>query len=310
MIGASLCKEDTPLPEAQSEKQSAALTSLLAAVGLTALKIVVGALTGSLGILAEAAHSALDLVAALITLLAVRFSARPPDRTHLYGHGKIENLSAMFETLLLLVTCAWIVREALRRLLFHEVHVEVTLWSYAVMLTSIVVDVSRSRVLARAARKYNSQALEADALHFQTDVWTSSVVIAGLISVQAGGALLPRWPALGFLRQADTVAALGVSVLVIWISLRLGRRTIDALLDRAPDGMDQRIAAAVAAVPGVRDCHQVRLRYSGAVLFVDLHVLLDGGQTLAQAHSVADEIESAIHQIAPDSDVTVHTEPG
>jgi len=310
MIGASLCKEDTPLPEAQSEKQSAALTSLLAAVGLTALKIVVGALTGSLGILAEAAHSALDLVAALITLLAVRFSARPPDRTHLYGHGKIENLSAMFETLLLLVTCAWIVREALRRLLFHEVPVEVTVWSYAVMLTSIVVDVSRSRVLARAARKYNSQALEADALHFQTDVWTSSVVIAGLISVQAGGALLPRWPALGFLRQADTVAALGVSVLVIWISLRLGRRTIDALLDRAPDGMDQRIAAAVAAVPGVRDCHQVRLRYSGAVLFVDLHVLLDGGQTLAQAHSVADEIESAIHQIAPDSDVTVHTEPG
>ena len=244
-----------------------------------------------------------------MTLLAVRFSARPPDSTHHYGHGKVENLSAMFETLLLLVTCAWIVREALRRLLFHEVHVEVTFWSYAVMVTSIAVDVSRSRVLARAARKYNSQALEADALHFQTDVWTSAVVIGGLICVQAGDAFLARWPALGFLRQADAVAALGVSVLVIWISLRLGRRTIDALLDRAPEGMEQRIAAAVATVPGVRDCHQVRLRYSGAVLYVDLHVLVDGGQTLAQAHSVADEIEGAIHQIAPESDVTVHTEP-
>lgn len=215
----------------------------------------------------------------------------------------------MSETLLLLVTCAWIVIEALRRLLFHEVPVEVTFWSYAVMLTSIVVDVSRSRVLARTARKYNSQALEADALHFQTDVWTSAVVILGLICVQVGGALANRWATLRLLRQADAIAALAVSTLVVWTSLRLGRRTIDALLDRAPDGMEQRIAAAVANVPGVRDCHQVRLRYSGAVLFVDLHVLIDGAQTLTQAHSVADEIESAIHQIAPDSDVTVHTEP-
>jgi len=276
---------------------------------LTTLKIIVGVASASLGILAEAAHSALDLVAALMTLLAVRFSARPPDSTHLYGHAKIENLSALFETLLLMVTCAWIVKEALRRLLFVEMPVEVTFWSYAVMLTSIAVDVSRSRVLAGAARKYNSQALEADALHFQTDVWTSAVVIFGLICVQAGGALLPRFPALGFLRQADAVAALGVSVLVIWTSLRLGRRTVDALLDRAPEGMEARIAAAVVTVPGVRDCHQVRLRYSGPVLFVDLHVLVDGAQTLTQAHSVADEIETTIHELAPGSDVTVHTEP-
>jgi cation diffusion facilitator family transporter len=283
---------------------------LIAAVGLTALKIIVGLATASLGILAEAAHSALDLVAALMTLFAVRFSARPPDSTHLYGHAKVENLSAMFETLLLLVTCGWIVKEALRRLLFADVPVEVTVWSYAVMLTSIGVDLSRSRVLARAARQYNSQALEADALHFQTDVWTSAVVILGLICVQTGDVLLDRFPALRLLRQADAVAALGVSVLVIWTSLRLGRRTIDALLDRAPEGMEARIAAAVVTVHGVRDCHQVRVRYSGPVLFVDLHVLVDGAQTLTQAHSVADEIESAIHQLAPGSDVTVHTEPG
>lgn len=283
---------------------------MIAAVGLTALKIIVGAATASLGILAEAAHSALDLVAALMTLFAVRFSARPPDSTHLYGHAKVENLSALFETLLLLVTCGWIVKEALRRLLLADVPVEVTVGSYAVMLTSIAVDLSRSRVLARAARKFNSQALEADALHFQTDVWTSAVVILGLICVQAGDVLVDRFPALRFLRQADAVAALGVSVLVIWTSLRLGRRTIDALLDRAPEGMEARIAAAVVTVPGVRDCHQVRVRYSGPVLFVDLHVLVDGAQTLTQAHSVADEIESAIHQLAPGSDVTVHTEPG
>lgn len=266
---------------------------------------MVGLLTGSLGILAEAAHSALDLVAALMTLLAVRISARPPDREHLYGHGKVESLSALFETLLLVGTCAWIVWEAVRRLLYHRVEVEVTFWSFAVMLTSIAIDVSRSRVLARAARKYHSQALEADALHFRTDVWSSSVVILGLIAVKAG-----EWfPQLAILREGDAVAALGVSVVVVWICTQLGRRTVDALLDTAPAGMEQRIAAAVESVPGVRDCHQVRLRYSGAILFVDLHVLVDGHQTLTEAHDLTESIEETIHQIVPQADVTVHPEP-
>src|ERR1035438_3051293 len=174
------------LPREDRDKRAVALSSLLAAVGLTAFKIIVGIATGSLGILAEAAHSGLDLVAAAVTVFAVRFSARPPDRTHLYGHHKIENLSALLETLLLLGTCAWIVREAIHRLLFHRAEIEVTIWSFAVMIFSIVVDISRSRALARAAQKYQSQALEADALHFRTDVWSSCVVIAGLIAVKAG----------------------------------------------------------------------------------------------------------------------------
>jgi cation diffusion facilitator family transporter len=277
----------------------------VAAVALTTLKIVAGLLTGSLGILAEAAHSSLDLVAALMTLLAVRFSARPPDRTHLYGHGKIENLSALFETLLLLATCAWIVYEAVRRLLFRQIEVEVTVWSFAVMLTSMAIDQSRSRVLGRAARKFKSQALEADALHFQTDVWSSGVVVLGLIAVQAG-----RWsPKLAFLAEGDAVAALFVSGMVMWVSLRLGRRTVDALLDSAPAGMEHRIAATVKTVPGIGDCHQVRVRYSGAVLFIDLHVLVDGNQTLTEAHNLADRVETAIHEIVPEADVTVHPEP-
>lgn len=278
---------------------------MLAAIGLTAFKFVVGLLTGSLGILAEAAHSALDLIAALMTLFAVRISARPPDRTHLYGHGKVENVSALFETLLLIATCAWIVWEASRRLFYHRVEVEVTFWSFAVMLTSIVIDLSRSRVLARTAEKYHSQALEADALHFSTDVWSSSVVILGLIGVKAG----EMFPALSLLREADAVAALGVSAVVVWISVQLGRRSIDGLVDKAPAGLEQQIAARVGAVPGVRDCHQVRLRYSGPVLFVDLHVLVDGGQTLTQAHDLTEFIEEAIHEVAPGADVTVHPEP-
>jgi cation diffusion facilitator family transporter len=188
---------------------------------------------------------------------------------------------------------------------FHKVEIEVTAWSFAVMLTSILVDVSRSRVLSRAAKKYHSQALEADALHFQTDVWSSAVVILGLAAVKAG----EWWPRLAFLRSGDAVAALGVSVVVVWISVQLGRRTVDALLDKAPEGMEERVAQALEAIPGVRNCHQVRARYSGPVLFIDLHVLVDGGQTLAQAHDLTETIEAAIQQIAPGADVTVHPEP-
>jgi len=257
------------------------------------LKTIVGLVTGSLGILAEAAHSGLDLVAALMTYLAVRFS----DRSHLYGHGKIENLSALGETLLLLVTCAWIVREALFRLTHHHQQLEVTFWSFAVMAVSIAVDVSRSRVLSRAAKAHNSQALEADALHFQTDVWSSSVVIAGLVCVKLG------------LWAADAVAALGVCAVVVWVSVKLGKRTVDALLDSAPAGLQERIASVVEAVPGVHNCHAMRMRYSGPVLFIDLHVLVDGNQTLFEAHELTIRIEGAIAEIAPGADVTVHPEP-
>ena len=288
-----------------TDKRSAALGSLLAAVGLTTMKIVVGVLTGSLGILAEAAHSGLDLVAAAMTYIAVRISGKPADRTHLYGHGKVENLSALLETLLLFITCGWIIYEATHRLFFHKVEVEVTVWSFAVMATSIVIDISRSRVLSRIAKKYNSQALEADALHFETDVWSSAVVIVGLAFVKLG-----EWaPSLGWLRNADAVAALGVSALVIWVCWRLGTRTVDALVDSAPAGLEERILAAVSAVPGVQNCHNIRARYSGPRLFIDLHVLVDGRQTLFEAHALTETIEGVIQQIVPDADVTVHPEP-
>ena len=164
---------------AEREKRLVALSSVLAAIFLTSMKIVVGLLTHSLGILSEAAHSGLDLIAAAVTLFAVRLSDRPPDREHPYGHGKIENLSALVETLLLLATCVWIIYEAIDRLFFKSVHVEASIWSFIVMGTSIGIDVTRSRALMRTAKKHNSQALEADALHFSTDVWSSSVVIAG-----------------------------------------------------------------------------------------------------------------------------------
>lgn len=290
---------------AEREKRWVAMTSLWAAVGLTTFKIVVGLATDSLGILAEAAHSGLDLIAALVTYLAIRAAAKPPDPEHLYGHGKIENLSAMFETFLLLLTCVWIFYEAGHRLMQHRADVQLNAWSFAVMCTSIVIDFSRSRALGRVAKKHNSQALEADALHFQTDIWSSLAVIAGLFCVLLGG-----WVGtLGFLKYADSIAAIVVACIVVWVSFELGMRTVHGLLDTAPAGIEQKIIAAVEAIPGVIDCHHVRARSSGPQLFVDAHVLVDGKQTLAEAHDLTERIERVIQELAPGADVTVHPEP-
>ena len=287
------------------EKSWAAATSVIAAVGLTTFKILVGIATGSLGILAEAAHSGLDLIAALMTFFAVRISGKPADTQHLYGHGKVESLSALFETALLLVTCVWIIRGAVGRLIHQSLEIEVTFWSFAVMATSIVVDASRSRMLYRTARKHHSEALEADALHFSTDIWSSAVVIAGLIAVMVS----ERVPGWEFLRYADAVAAILVAAIVVYVSLKLGFRTVQSLLDTAPPGTDRRITEAVEALAGVNDCHNVRVRYSGARPFVDVHVTLDGNQTLRAAHDLTEEIERVIQAVLPEADVTVHPEP-
>jgi cation diffusion facilitator family transporter len=290
---------------AVKEKKVAALSSVIAAIVLTSFKIIVGAATGSLGILAEAAHSGLDLVAALVTYLAVRISDKPADTEHTYGHGKVENLSALFETLLLLITCVWIIYEAVNRLFFKEVLVEANIWSFIVMLTSIVIDYSRSRILYRAAVKYRSQALEADAIHFSTDIWSSSVVIIGLVGVKLAGMI----PGVKFLEKTDSVAALGVAVIVVLVSIKLGMRTIRGLLDTAPEGMVEKVSREVKSLPGVLDCHNVRIRYSGPTLFVDAHVVVNGGLTLEEAHSMTEVMEAAISRIVPGADVTVHPEP-
>ncbi len=289
----------------QTEKRSAALSSVVAAVALTSFKIVVGILTNSLGILAEAAHSGLDLVAALMTFFAVSISDRPADTEHHFGHGKIENLSALFETVLLLATSAWIISEAVNRLFVKQVHVEASIWSFVVMGTSIIIDYTRSRILYRAAKKYNSQALEADALHFSTDIWSSSVVILGLIGIT----IAKYVPSLKWMSQADAIAAMAVALIVVFISGELGWRTIQALLDTAPKGKADQIVSSVRAMPGVHDCHAVRVRPSGAHWFVDLHVTMDGKTSLSRAHAITEKIEKQVHTILPGSDVTVHVEP-
>lgn len=287
------------------EKDSAALSSVLWACVLTGGKLVVGILSGSLGILAEAAHSGLDLAAALVTMIAVRVASKPADRGHAYGHGKVENLSAMVETLLLLGTCAWISYESVQRLAGAHVRVDASVWAFAVMIGSILVDVSRSRMLYRVAAKHRSQALEADALHFRTDVWSSSVVIVGLIGVRIAQA----YPGLAFLQKADAVAALVVAAIIIVVSGRLGLRTVEGLLDASPAGVAESIKSKVEALDEVIDCHAVRVRHSGPHFFVDLHITLNRDLPLHVVHDLTETVEAVVSEMLAGADVTVHPEP-
>jgi cation diffusion facilitator family transporter len=298
---------DLPLTNAatmRAEKRAVAGNSVLAAIAITSLKIVVGFTTGSLGILSEAAHSGLDLIAAIITFLSVRVSDKPADADHQYGHGKVENFSAFVETGLLLLTCLWIIYEAIERLFFRRVEIEPSVWAFAVMLASIAVDLWRSRVLGRIAQKYDSQALEADALHFSTDVWSSSVVILGLLLVILGRKLGIDW-----LRDADPVAALVVAGIVVHVSWRLARKTVDALLDAAPAGVRGQIIEAVARVEGVIEVDRVRIRRAGNRYFADLAVGLARTATFQHSGHVADLVAKAVHDVLPDADVTVNSVP-
>jgi cation diffusion facilitator family transporter len=279
------------------EKHRVAMSSVFAAVALTGLKLGVGLWTGSLGILSEALHSGLDLVAALVTLIAVRISDRPADREHQFGHGKIENLSALFEAILLIITCGWILYEAWDRLTTGAVHIDLNVYAFLVIIISILVDISRSRALMRIAKKYNSQALEADALHFQTDIYSSAVVLLGLVTVAVG------FP------EADAIAAAMVALIVIWISIRLGRRTIDGLLDKVPEGVDERVRQIVLEVDGVESIRSLRLRPSGGAMFVNLVIGIQRTTWFDKAHGIVDKVEAAITERLPRTDVIVHSEP-
>jgi cation diffusion facilitator family transporter len=278
-------------------KKSIALKSVMAAVFLTMFKLLIGALTGSLGILSEALHSGLDLIAAVITFFAVKFSDLPADKEHNYGHGRIENISALIETFLLFVTCFWIIYEAIHRLITNKIEIEVTVWSFIVISTSIIIDITRSRALYKVARKYNSQALEADALHFSTDIWSSSVVLVGLT-----GAAFKFF-------YADSIAALVVAILVLSVSYKMGRKAFDALMDRAPDRIVEQINQIIKTIPGVLKFHDLRVRESGSTKFVELNIHVHKGLSIEKAHRISEKVEEEIAKKISSCKVTVHIEP-
>jgi cation diffusion facilitator family transporter len=279
-------------------KESVALSSIAASAGLTAAKATVGLLTGSLAILSEAGHSLIDLSATVLTYFAVRLSGKPADREHQYGHGKIESVTALAETALLFLLTAVVIWEAAQRLIGAQTHaVDATAAAFAIIAGSIVVDFFRARTLRRVAEETSSEALEADALHFGSDMWSSVAVLAGL-----GGVLLGyRW--------ADATAAIVVAVFIAVAAFRLGRRTIGTLTDTAPEGVSERVTAIARQVPGVVAVERVRARPAGVVLFVELGVAVSRTLPLDRVSAIKDRLTRDVRADMPNAEVTITTEP-
>ncbi|MFA5310228.1 MAG: cation diffusion facilitator family transporter [Candidatus Paceibacterota bacterium] len=275
------------------QKSSVALSSIFASVLLTVTKLVTGILTGSMGIISEAAHSLLDLGAATLTYFAVKVGDRPPDEDHPYGHGKVESVSALIETGLLFVTSAWIIYESIRRLISGNIEVEATWYAFAVIILSIVVDISRSRALGRVAKETKSQALEADALHFSSDIWSSAVVLVGLICVSLG------------IKGADALAAIAVSLFIALAGYRLGKRTIDVLVDAAPRGVSEEAKNIAESIEGVIAVERVRVRPLGPNVFVEIDIQVSRKISVAKAHDISAKVEEATEKKIPGSDILV-----
>src|SRR5262252_3210838 len=291
-----------PIEEAR-EKKRAALLSVGSATLLVSLKAFLVVKTGSLGVLSEALHSGLDLVAAIITFLSVRVSDQPADARHPYGHGKFENFSAFVETGLLILTALYVIYEAFERLFFRSVHIQPSWLAFVILGGALAIDLTRAKKLNEVAKRHSSEALEADALHFSTDVWSTIVVIAGIGLVWAGETWNLPW-----LIYADAVAGLVVAGVILWVGSRLGKRTLDALLDAVPAGLQEQIAQAVSKMDGVEEVHRVRVRRAGNRYFVDATVSVPRTASLEQVHAWSDAIENRVDQIVP-SDVVVHAEP-
>jgi cation diffusion facilitator family transporter len=288
----------TAAMQMQQEKERIALTSIFASAGLTAAKAVVGISSGSLAILSEAAHSLVDVAATVMTYFAVRISGKPADAEHHYGHGKVESVAALAETALLFVLAGFVTWEAVHRLTGAETHaVKATLIAFAVIIVSITVDFFRARVLYRVADDTSSHALEADALHFSSDMWSSVAVLVGL-----GGI------ALGY-HQADSIAAIVVSVFICIAGWRLGKRTIDTLTDTAPAGAAQRVREITRQIKGVVSVNRVRARPGGSGLFIDLELGISRTLPLDRVTAIKDNVVRALTAEFPDADVTVNTLP-
>jgi cation diffusion facilitator family transporter len=282
----------------QDIKQRVALSSIMASGGLTLAKGVVGLATGSLAILSEAAHSLLDLVATVMTYFAVRISGKPADEEHHYGHGKVESVTALAETALLFLLSGMVIWEALHRLLGGQPHaVEATVWAFAVIAVSIVVDFFRARLLYRVASDTSSEALEADALHFGSDMWSSIAVLIGLVAVALG------YP------WADSAAAVIVAVFICVAGWRLGRRTVGTLTDTAPPGAADTVRAAAEGIAGVVAVERVRVRPAGDILFVDLLLAVSRTLPLDRVTAIKQRVEEAVRTRFPKAETTVNTEP-
>lgn len=297
MTDGEIKAQPTNMDQASQRKKAVALGSVFVSAFLAISKLIVGFVTGSLAVFAQAADNFLDLVTTLMTYLAVRIAEQPPDADHPYGHGKAESLSALVETGLLIITCGGIAYQAVRRLMVGVETVSYAGVAIGLMVVSILIDLGRTVVLRRTARRHHSPALEADALNFTGDMLSSAVVIAGLLFARFGAA----W--------ADPVVGLLVAGVVMFGAVRLARQAIDVLLDREPEGLAEGVERIVARVDGVIDCRGVRTRRVGNKTFVEATVGVDRAAGLEAGHDVASRVEAALQAELSPVDVLVHVEP-
>lgn len=290
--------------EASAAKRRVTLFSMLAAAAMTVLKLAAGLFSGSLGVLSDAAHSALDMVGAGLTFFSVRVSDRPADEAHTYGHAKFENLSAFGEAGLMTISCAWIIWEAVHRIRHHTVDLHHSIWPVLVLLTSIAVDFWRSRQLRAVAEKTGSPAIATDAFHFASDIWSSLAVLTGLAASWVGTAEHIDW-----LRYADPCAAIVVSLMIVRMTAYLTRETIAVLMDEIPSETRRRIVREVEHVDGVVAVEQARVRRAGAGYFADLTLALPSRSTFEHTGEVARAATDAVHRALPQADVVIHTVP-
>jgi len=292
------------IPEMSAAKRGVALKSMLAAAAMTLLKLAAGLLSGSLGVLSDAAHSGLDLVGSALTFFSVRVSDKPADESHNFGHAKFETLSAFAEAGLMAVSCAWIIFEAMLRIFRHAAVVHHSVWPVLVLVTSIAVDWWRSRQLGAVARQFKSTALAADAFHFASDIWSTLAVLAGL-----GLSWLGSVMNIGWLSYADPMAAMLVSLLILRLTWKLTRETSDVLLDATPTEVRENILREVRGVKGVLAIEQARVRRAGSSTFADLTLALPRSFTFEHTNELVRSTTEAVQRVVPDADVVVHTVP-
>jgi cation diffusion facilitator family transporter len=271
---------------------------------MTALKLAAGLISGSLGVLSDAAHSGLDLAGAAITFFSVRVSDKPADEDHTYGHGKIENLSSFVEAGLMAISCAWIIWEGIQRIWHNTFELRYSPWPVLVLLSSIAVDYWRSRELRRVAERTGSPALATDAFHFASDIWASLAVLAGLLATWAGMAYHIDW-----LRYADPIAAILVSLVILRTTAHLTRETIGVLMDQIPRETRLQIIREAERVPGVLAVEQARVRRSGPHYFADLTLALPRTYTFEHTGELVRAATDAVHRALPQADVVIHTVP-
>ncbi|MGD0355569.1 MAG: cation diffusion facilitator family transporter [Dehalococcoidia bacterium] len=290
----------------QNQKTAVAALSVASNGTLVILKLVSGFLSGSVSILSEAAHSAVDLIASFIALFAVRVSAKRPDAEHPFGHGKIEDISALAEALLILAAAGWIIYESIQKLL-HPQPLEVLTWGITVMLFSAVANFAVSHLLFIVGKKTDSPALLANGWHHRTDVYTSAGVFLGLALIWAGTSL---WPHINFF-WIDPLAAMLVALLILRTAVKLSVDAVNDLIDTSPPAEEQEWLSDYLEswYPTVRSIHRVRSRKSGASRFIDLHVVVDPAMTVTDSHEITEKMETAIKKKLTGADVTVHIEP-